>query len=165
MRKYFRRISGEYAPPQAFIARSVTSRPVKTFLGIFERDGKRVTVSPEDAEKLDKKIRKDETEYRNKIVIRREGEAILPVEVRITFKNGEIVNEHWDGAYRWVKYEFLRRSEVAKVEVDPGHKLALDVNFVNNSWAAEPDVRPMFKWSSTLLFWIQNVLHVASMVA
>ena len=85
--------------------------------------------------------------------------------MRITFKNGEVINEKWDGVYRWVKYEYVRKSEVKQVEVDPGHKLALDVNFTNNTWTAEPDLSVVVKWSSTLLFWIQNVLHLASVVA
>ena len=140
----------------------VTSKPVKPLLGVFDKDGAKIAVTPKDLEKANKK--KDE-DYLNTIFIRREGEVVLPVEVRITFKNGEVVNEKWDGAYRWVKYEYTRKSEVKQVEVDPGHKLALDVNFANNSWTAEPDLSVVVKWSSTLLFWIQNVLHIASVVA
>jgi len=150
---------------------SVTSEPVKLHIGVFDKDGSKVTVTPDDVEKAAKeaeKKRKDaklEPEYLSKILIRRDGEAVLPVDIRITFKNGEVINEKWDGAYRWVKYEYTRRSEVKQVEVDPGHKLALDVNFTNNSWTSEPDLSVVFKWSSTLLFWIQNVLHLASMVS
>ncbi len=145
----------------------VTSKPVKAYLGVFDKEGAKVTVTPEDIEKADKvdKTKKTKQEYLNTVFIRREGEVVLPVDVRITFKNGEVANEKWDGAYRWVKYEYVRKSEVKRVEVDPGHKLALDVNFTNNSWTAEPDLAVVVKWSSTLLFWIQNILQLASVVA
>ena len=146
----------------------VTSKPVKASLGVFDKEGMKITVTPEDIEKLDKaksdKAKKNQ-DYLDTVFIRREGEVMLPVDVRITFKNGEVINEKWDGVYRWVKYEYLRKSEVKQVEVDPGHKLALDVNFTNNTWTAEPDLSVVVKWSSTLLFWIQNVLHLASVVA
>ena len=99
------------------------------------------------------------------IYIRREGEVVLPVDVRITFQNGEVVNEKWDGAYRWVKYEYTRGWEVKQVEVDPFHKLALDVNYANNSWTRQPHQSAIIKWGSTLLFWIQNVLQLASVMA
>ena len=146
----------------------VTSKPVKASLGVFDKEGMKITVTPEDIEKLDKaksdKAKKNQ-DYLDTVFIRREGEVMLPVDVRITFKNGEVINEKWDGVYRWVKYEYVRKSEVKQVEVDPGHKLALDVNFTNNTWTAEPDLSVVVKWSSTLLFWIQNVLHLASVVA
>src|SRR3954464_10932144 len=35
--------------------------------------------------------------YRTQLVVRRYGEAIFPVDVAITFGNGENVTEHWDG--------------------------------------------------------------------
>ena len=147
--------------------KSVTSQPIKPYLGVFDKDGAKVTVTPDDLVKLEKarKDKKADLEYLNTIFIRREGEAVLPVDVRIKFKNGEVVNEKWDGAYRWIKYEYVRKSEVQQVEVDPGHKLALDVNFTNNSWTSEPAGSVVVKWASTMLFWIQNVLHLASVVA
>jgi hypothetical protein len=147
---------------------SVSSKEIKPYLGVFDKGGARITVTPDDAEKAEKeaeKKRKDskqEPEYLSKIYISREGEAVMPVDIRIVFKNGEVVNEKWDGAYRWIKFEYVRRSEVKQVEVDPGHKLTLDVNFANNSWSSDPDESVTFKWASTLLFWVQNILHLAS---
>ena len=143
----------------------VTSKPVKALIGVFDKDGAKVTVTQTVAEKIDKARKQKDTDYFNTVYIRRDGEVVLPVEVRVTFDNGEIVNEKWDGAYRWIKYEYTRNSKVKQVMVDPGRKLALDVNFSNNSWTAEPDLGVIVKWSSSLLFWIQNVLHIASLVA
>ena len=143
----------------------VTAKLVKTYLGVFDKDGTRITVTPQDLENAQKASKSKDKEYLNTVFIRREGEVALPVEILITFKNGEVVAEKWDGAYRWIKYEYTRKSEIKQVVVDPGHKLALDVNFTNNSWTAEPNPSVVIKWGSTLLFWIQNVLQFASMVA
>ncbi|HEY3742399.1 MAG TPA: M1 family metallopeptidase [Bryobacteraceae bacterium] len=142
----------------------VSSRLVKPYLGVFDKGGVKITVAPADVEKEEKAKKKGDSEYLNTVFIRREGEVVLPVEVRVTFKNGEIVSEKWDGAYRWVKYEYVRKSEVKQVEVDPSRKLVLDVNFSNNSWTSEPDESVVVKWGSTMLFWIQNILHIASVV-
>ena len=141
----------------------VTSKAIKPMTGVFDKDGAKVTVTTADLQKAKKDDKSQD--YLNTVFIRREGEGELPVDIRITFKNGEIVNETWDGVYRWVKFEYTRKSEVKQVEVDPGHKLALDINFTNNSWTVEPDPGVTVKWTSTLLFWLQNILHLASVVA
>ena len=141
----------------------VTSKAIKPMTGVFDKDGAKVTVTTADLQKAKKDDKSQD--YLNTVLIRREGEVELPVDIRITFKNGEIVNETWDGVYRWVKFEYTRKSEVKQVEVDPGHKLALDINFTNNSWTVEPDPSVTVKWTSTLLFWLQNILHLASVVA
>ena len=138
----------------------VTSKLVRSALGVFDKDGQKITVNARD----NKPDKKSTNEYLNTVFIGREGEAIMPVDIRITFKNGEVVNEKWDGAYRWVKYEYTRQSKVKQVEVDPGHKLALDIDFANNSWTDEPDPSVLFKWTSTLLFWIQNGLQLSSVL-
>ena len=49
--------------------------------------------------------------FRTTVVVRRYGEAMFPIDVLVTFKNGERVTEHWDGRERWKVY--VVRSAVA----------------------------------------------------
>ena len=100
--------------------------------------------------------------YESTVKIRREGEAVWPVDIRIRFKNGRVENRQWDGAYRWVKYEFTGPAAIESVEIDPEHKLLLDVNFANNSYRAEPAYGLAVKWAANVLSWVQNLLLAAS---
>ena len=43
--------------------------------------------------------------YRTTVVVRRFGEGVFPVDVRVVFENGEEVRWHWDGRDRWKLFE------------------------------------------------------------
>lgn len=145
---------------------SVSCDPEHTAAGVFDSGSGVKTVTQKDASKEDEKARKDKREnFRTKVTVRREGEIVYPVDVVVTFENGEIEKRQWDGEYRWVKYEFVKPSKVSSVAVDPDHKLAADVNWSNNSWVQKNQTATTVKWTSTLLFWIQQMLQTASLIA
>ena len=98
-------------------------------------------------------------EYECEVVIKREGEALAPVDVLIVFKNGDIRREGWDGQYRWKKFTFQSDSPVSYAIVDPEKKLALDINYNNNSKIVrEPGYRSLAarKYASKWMFSLQN---------
>ena len=105
-----------------------------------------------------RKEKKEPEQFRIVIKLKREGETVFPVEMRMTLDNGEVVSKQWDGRDRWVKYEFTKTSRVKRVEIDPDRKILLDVNFTNNSWVDVAARRPFAKWFSNLTFWSQMVL-------
>jgi hypothetical protein len=123
-------------------------------------NGKRATVTEKDADRVEKerKNKKAPEQYRITVKLVREGEAVFPVEMKITLENGDVIREQWDGRDRWVKYEYTRASKAKSVEIDPEHKVLLDGSFADNSWVAKPDRLPFAKWGSNLLFWMQMVL-------
>ena len=134
--------------------------------GVIDRGGSHQTVKSEDAEKIDRENEKKHKEnWRTKITVRREGEAIYPVDVEIRFENGDTERRQWDGQYRWVKYEFVKPSKVAHVVVDPDHKLLLDANWSNNSYVVKGSYGTTAKWTSSFLFWIQQVLQTLALLA
>src|SRR5205814_1168132 len=93
------------------------------------------------------------------VVVRRYGEALFPVDVLVTFDNGEQVTEHWDGKDRWTLYEYDRPSAVATAYVDPNRVLLLDVNFTNNSKTRHPQTaRASTKWSLAWMVWLEDCL-------
>jgi hypothetical protein len=143
-----------------------TSEPDRAPAGVLDEAGQHKTVSSEDAAKADKKAEKDKKEnFRTKITIRREGEAVYPVDILIRFENGRTERRQWDGQYRWVKYELVTPSKLESVVVDPDHKLLLDANWSNNSYVVKRKSGTTVKWSSSLLFWMQQVLQTLSMFA
>ena len=101
--------------------------------------------------------------YASTVDIRRWGEGIFPVEVRVTFADGTSADERWDGAARWTRFRYLRPAPVVKVEVDPSRKLVLDVNSANNSWTSTPRAaEASVKWASKWVVWLQSVMELAA---
>lgn len=130
----------------------VESRPIEQPLGLFD--------NPETGEPELRKERGKPPQpemFESTVSIRRLGDAVAPVKVRVTFENGEQELREWDGQYRWVRYTFLRPVKIARVAVDPDRHYDLDVNFANNSWQSEPQSKALTHWSGTLVFWLQNL--------
>jgi len=97
--------------------------------------------------------------FRSTVIVRRYGEATFPVDVRVTFDDGERLTEHWDGADRWKMYSFVRPASAISAEVDPDHVLLLDVNYTNNSKTLRPSTsRAATKWSLKWMVWLQDCL-------
>jgi peptidase M1-like protein len=101
----------------------------------------------------------DAGSYRTTVVVRRYGEAIFPVDVLVTFRNGEQVTEHWEGRDRWMLYTYDRPAQALSVQVDPRRVLLLDVNYTNNSMTLAPrGADAATKWSMKWMVWLQDCL-------
>jgi hypothetical protein len=101
----------------------------------------------------------DGTRYRTRVVARRLGEAIFPVNVEVTFENGEKVRQRWDGVDRWKAFTFERTSPAASARVDPDHVLLLDVNYTNNSKTLAPRTHEaVHKWTMKWIAWLEDLL-------
>jgi hypothetical protein len=95
--------------------------------------------------------------------IRRWGEGRFPVDVRVSFADGTVASERWDGQARWTRFTYRRPAAVSRVEVDPAHTLVLDVNYTNNSWTNQPNggIAAM-KWTSKWIIWLQTVMELGA---
>ena len=97
--------------------------------------------------------------FRTSVVVRRYGEAIFPVDVLVTFADGEKAIEHWSGRDRWKAFTYDRPSRASSSAVDPDRVLLLDVNYTNNSRTLEPQGgRAATKWSLKWMVWLQDCL-------
>jgi hypothetical protein len=93
------------------------------------------------------------------VIVRRYGEALFPVDVAVSFENGEKVIEHWDGRGRWKQYAYDRPSPVLSAVVDPDRVLLLDVNYTNNSKTRRPrGPEAATKWSIKWMVWLEDCL-------
>jgi hypothetical protein len=102
-------------------------------------------------------------EFSSIVDIRRWGEGIFPVNVRVTFEDGSVADEKWDGRARWTRLRYVKPSMVARVEVDPENVLVLDVNSANNSWTRRPEAAAAAtKWTAKWMVWLQGVLELAA---
>jgi aminopeptidase N len=111
------------------------------------------------------KPKKGVTRYRDTVLVHRKGDFIMPVEVRITFDNGEQALERWDGRDRWVRFSYDKKAKVVSAEVDPQHTVRLDKDFFNNSKTEEADRRATFKLSTYWLFAVQLMAQLLAWLA
>lgn len=97
--------------------------------------------------------------YRTVVVVRRYGEAVFPVDVKLVLADGKEVRWRWDGRDRWKLFEVERPARGAFAQVDPERVLLLDVNHTNNSATLTPQAgRAATKWSLAWLVWLQDHL-------
>lgn len=97
--------------------------------------------------------------YRTTVVVRRFGEAIFPIDVVTTFRDGQTSRERWDGRDRRIIYTYEGLAEALSAQVDPDRVLLLDVNYTNNSMTLRPRApEASLKWSLKWLVWLQELL-------
>jgi hypothetical protein len=96
--------------------------------------------------------------YESGVNIRRLGAFKFPVEVVATFANGEKVRETWDGQELWKKFHYIKPVKLVSAILDPENKIALDMNYTNNSKAIAGSSLGANKLSARLLFWMQFLL-------
>jgi hypothetical protein len=106
---------------------------------------------------------KDSAEiYISKVIVAREGEVVFPEEILVKFDDGEEVLEKWDGCDRYIVYRYEKPAKVISAEVDPGRKVWLDCNFLNNGKTVGINRMARYKYSLRWLFWMQNLLQSVS---
>ncbi|MCF6240014.1 MAG: M1 family metallopeptidase [Bacteroidales bacterium] len=97
--------------------------------------------------------------YESRVVIKREGEMIMPVEILIRFNNGKEITKYWDGKSRSTEFKFRSAARVVSAKIDPDNKNLMDVNLANNSYVVRPDDKPAWKYAVKFLFWLQNIIQ------
>ncbi|ABZ83037.1 aminopeptidase, m1 family, putative [Heliomicrobium modesticaldum Ice1] len=93
------------------------------------------------------------------IRIDRRGELGAPVEVAVIGKDGQRQQFFWDDGERYKEFTLPGTAPEAVV-VDPGEKLALDINRLNNFWAKEQNNAAALRWSLFVAAVCQGLMAV-----
>jgi hypothetical protein len=102
-------------------------------------------------------------QFRTTVVVRRLAAGQFPVDVLVTFSNGEQAREHWNGLGRWGVFTFDKPVKAVSAQVDPERVLLLDTNYTNNSREAEPaSEAAATKWSLRWMVWLQDLFMTFS---
>jgi hypothetical protein len=97
--------------------------------------------------------------YRTTVVVRRLGSGLFPVDVLVTFGNGEQARVKWSGRPRWEQFTFDRPAKAVSAQIDPERVLLLDPYYTNNSKTLEPAAdAASTKWSLRWMIWLQDLL-------
>lgn len=94
-----------------------------------------------------------------KVVVRRLEGMQLPVEVAIHFENGKSVLVDWDGQETKKTFTFDSEHKIVKAVIDPDRKITIDKNWINNSYAIEPDKTGLRYYFSKILIATQRVIE------
>src|SRR5579872_4637417 len=112
-------------------------------------------------EKASHKKEDKNTVYRSYVWVQRKGDFVMPVDIEVTFENGEQIREHWDGASRWTKFTYEKKSKIESAELDPEHTIQIDRNDFNNSYKVEGNGKAARKLTNYWLFatqWLGQAL-------
>jgi hypothetical protein len=153
---YFERWRFRHPDPSDFFATvdEVTGRDLGWFVDQVYRSSNAFDYAVEDLRST-----VNGSMFRTTVVVRRNGEATFPVDVRTTFVGGKQVVERWDGLDRWTIYRYDRPERAVSAEVDPDRVLLLDTHYTNNSKTLRPrGPEAATKWSLKWMVWFEDLL-------
>jgi hypothetical protein len=110
------------------------------------------------AEADDALDKQEHPNYDTRVIVRRRGEAILPVVVAFKFEGKPVERQTWDGVSRWHAFTFHRPERLEWVDVDPDRHVELDADWLNNTRRLEPDKRAAVRLTSRWTFLLQQAL-------
>ncbi len=145
-RTFFSSGTVDYAVAQA------TSEPARRPRGLFDKDGKLVPAEPAGLP--------HPRGYDTNVVVRREGDVALPVDVLLRFEGGHTYRSHWDGEARWKSFRVASGPRLFDAVVDPDEKILLDADRTNNGRRPEPDPRAASRWTARAVFWLAESLRL-----
>jgi hypothetical protein len=161
---------------------SVRSERVREPRGVFGEGERRTTVTTKEARLKERAA--DEAggrRWRSTVVVRRRGEVRLPMSLALEFEGGAsqtmsledldfgggkaetapLLDRRKDGRPwlgRWKRIELTGERRLVSATVDPGNRMAIDVNRLNNARRVEPDGLAAAHWGVRWVFWLQQVL-------
>jgi len=145
---------------------TVTSKEIKSPRGIFDSDSGKIVI---DRAKAAQRDTSKSDQYYSLIKVRRFGEAKLGgdelLEVEMVFEDSSMVTRYWDGQARWKEFRLVTSSKLKSVQIDPQTKYLIDANLANNSYILKGQSGGVLRWSNKLLFWIQNILEIFTLIS
>jgi hypothetical protein len=139
----------------------VTSELSLPASGFVDGPKGRTFVSEADADEA--RAKQDQASYDTRVIVRRRGDAILPVAVAFKFEGKAVERRTWDGVARWHAFTFRRPERLEWVDVDPDRHHELDADWLNNTRRLEPDRRAAVRLTSRWTFVLQQALAFLGM--
>ena len=96
--------------------------------------------------------------YESRVVVRRRGDIVVPVDIALKFDGRAVERVRWDGRERWKRFTFTRPQRLLWANLDPDRTYELDVDWLNNGRKVDADTRVARKWTFSLMFIVQALL-------
>ena len=144
---------------------SVSSSRARARRGVFDKGGGRHTITPADADRLEKEAERKgvPAQFESVVVARRRGEVVFPVEIELKFEGLAPERRQWDGRDRTLTYRTTGPRKLEWARIDPDRKIPLDVDWLNNARRIESDGRVAAKLAAGVVFWMQLLIALIGM--
>ncbi len=103
--------------------------------------------------------------YVTTVVVTRNGEIKMPVDLRLSLDDGSAVDTVWDGQSSWRSFSFRTSVPPDYAVLDRSGKIPIDMDYADNSLRVHSLLSPVFKWVGKILNYFQNVLMTVGMLA
>jgi aminopeptidase N len=97
---------------------------------------------------------------KHSVTVARQGDLVIPTEVLVTFTDGSTTLEPWDGLETEATFTYPDRPPIRSAEVDPQHKIVIDLRWADNGLSRRVEVSPWLALVTRLLYDLQNALLV-----
>lgn len=130
---------------------NIYNSPIQKSNGFFDDPSVYVKPSKEEVDEIDT--------YNSSVILNRLGEMYFPVDVRITFDDGESITEIWDGKDRSKEFSYQGKRKIVSAVIDPNKKIYIDKNFINNSLTLKPEKTGIHRVLAQFLTGLQQVMQ------
>jgi len=89
----------------------------------------------------------------------RRGDLAFPVVVRLTYEDGRVENQIWDGVSERLDVE-ARDGTLARAEVDPDRLVAVELDSTDNGFVIDPSPSPILALGARVLALVQSTLQI-----
>jgi len=127
----------------------VSSRSSETAAGIFDRDGKRVTLP---------RGKNTGGAYEGWVLVTRRGTLSFPVDIELTREDGTTERVRWNAEEASTRIPYHGTVALSGAVVDPEHAVLLDDDLSNNHAAAEA-VHRSPRVTERLVYWAELLLQ------
>jgi hypothetical protein len=133
---------------------SELSRPPR---GIFDRDGRRETVTGGNEPRI---FTSAADSYEGSVLVVRNGTLAFPVVVEMTSASGEKHRVTWDGQGSSIRLPYRSASPLVAAEVDPDHAVLLDDDRANNATSRAAPLVGAANALERVTYWIELLLQL-----
>lgn len=92
------------------------------------------------------------------VTVQRQGELIIPTEIQVTFEDGSVETQLWDGAQDEMTFDFAQRAPVSRAEIDPDTKILVDLQWSDNGLSRRMDTSSWLAVNARILYRIQDFM-------
>lgn len=115
-----------------FVAKDLEATKTREKAGLFDRNGVRETVAPNDGKGAER--------YSGQVLVYRHGNLRVPVDVELRFEDGSTAKRNWDGHGEVHTFREQSASPLVAANVDPDLRVLIDDDLVNNGAVKKPSV-------------------------
>jgi hypothetical protein len=99
---------------------------------------------------------------KSSFTILRNGGLILPLEIEVKYTDGSKDIFKSDGKKKEETIDIKSNKSISSVNIDPLHKIYLDINFNNNSKTVKKETLPAMNFGMKTMAWFQHILQTVS---